>query len=383
VIAYLWVFLAAGGITFIATPPVRKLVVRMGAIDQPSDRKIHARATPTMGGLAMYMGLLGGLAVSRVLPFFKQMNAGSSEPIAALFACSAIVLLGSVDDLRGTSPLTKFTGQVFVAGLLILAGVQVTYFWFPGLGIVSVDPNLAVLLTISWVVAIVNAVNLADGLDGLAAGMVAIAAGSFFFYMVHSTGLFGNASAGALLAAIAAGAAIGFLPWNFNPARIFMGDSGSHLLGMLLAVATISGVGRNPFKPGRGDFAAFAIPILVPLIVLAIPFLDVLLAIVRRVRRRVGLGHPDKQHIHHRLLDLGHGYRRTVLLLYLWSALISGSALAVGLIGGKAIALIVVTAAVGIFLATAVPLLGKPRRTDVAGNGHRDKVEQAASGRVP
>jgi len=370
----------SAGVAFASTPLVRKIVVRMGAIDQPSDRKIHAKATPTMGGLAMYLGLLAGIGVSRVLPFFKEMNAGSSEPIATLFACSAIVLLGAVDDLRGTSPLTKFTGQIFVAGLLILAGVQVTFFWFPGLGIVSVDPNLAVLLTITWVVVIVNAVNLADGLDGLAAGMVAIAAVSFFVYMVHSISVFGEASAGALLAAIAAGVSVGFLPWNFNPAKIFMGDSGSHLIGMLLAIATISGVGRNFYKPGRGDFAVFAIPVLVPLVVLAIPFLDVLLAVARRVRKGVGIGHPDKQHIHHRLLELGHGYRRTVLRLYLWSALISGTALAVGLIGDRAVVGVIALGAVAVFLGTAVPLLARPKRTDVSGNGRRKPSDRTKTG---
>ena len=152
---------------------------------------------------------------------------------------------------------------------------------------------MSVLLTVLWVVAIVNAVNLVDGLDGLAAGMVAIASGSFFVYMVRSPSLFGDASAAALLSCITAGICVGFLPWNFHPARIFMGDSGAMLLGMLLAIATISGVGRNPIPPSGGDLAVIAIPLLVPLLVLAVPFLDVLLAIVRRAARR-GMGRPTR-----------------------------------------------------------------------------------------
>jgi UDP-GlcNAc:undecaprenyl-phosphate GlcNAc-1-phosphate transferase len=359
VTAYLWVFLACAGTTFIATPFVRRFVVRIGAIDQPSDRKVHPRATPTMGGLAMYAGFVAGLALSRFLPFFAPMNRGSAEPLAALVTCTAMVGLGAIDDKRGTSPLAKFTAQVFIGGLLILLGVQVVYFWLPGAGIVFVSSDLAVPLTIVWMVLVVNAVNLVDGLDGLAAGMVAIAAASFFVYMVRTPSLFGDASAAALLSVITVGICVGFLPWNFHPARIFMGDSGSMLLGMLLTIATISGVGRNPYPPSGGDLAAVAGTVLVPLLVLAIPVLDVVLAIVRRTRRGVGIGHPDKEHIHHRLIDIGHSHGGAVLLMYLWSALISASALAVGLIDGRLVVGAIVLAAVVLFLVTALPRLDR------------------------
>jgi UDP-GlcNAc:undecaprenyl-phosphate/decaprenyl-phosphate GlcNAc-1-phosphate transferase len=200
-------------------------------------------------------------------------------------------------------------------------------------------------------------VNLIDGLDGLAAGMVTIAAGAFFVYMVRAPSLFGSASPAPLLSMIAAGVCVGFLPWNFNPARIFMGDSGSMLLGMLVSLATISGFGRNPYPPSGGDLAVIAIPILVPLLVLAVPLLDVALAIVRRFRKGVGIGHPDKEHIHHRLMDIGHTHRGAVLLMYLWSALLSGSALAVGLIDGRLAVGAILTAAGVLFLITALPRL--------------------------
>ncbi|MGZ6546061.1 MAG: glycosyltransferase family 4 protein [Actinomycetota bacterium] len=356
-IAYLWVFLACAGTTFVATPLVRRLVVRFGAIDQPSDRKVHPRATPTMGGMAMYVGFLVGLALSRFLPFFSQMNHGSAEPLAALVTCTAMVGLGAIDDKRGTSALAKLTAQVFIAGLLILLGVQFVYFWLPGAAIVSVSADLAVLLTIVWTTLVVNAVNLVDGLDGLAAGMVAIAAAAFFIYMVRSLSIFGEASAAALLSVIAVGICVGFLPWNFHPARIFMGDSGSMLLGMLLTIATISGVGRNPYPPSGGDLAAIAGTVLVPLLVLAVPFLDVALAVARRTWRGQGLGHADKEHIHHRLMVIGHSHRAAVLLMYLWSALISGSALAVGLIDGRVAVGAIVLGAVVLFLVTALPRL--------------------------
>jgi UDP-GlcNAc:undecaprenyl-phosphate GlcNAc-1-phosphate transferase len=376
VIAYLWVFLVSAGATFLATPLIRRLAIRVGGIDQPSDRKVHPKATPTMGGIAMWLGLLAGLGLSHRLPFFGAMNQGSSEPLAALVTCTLFVVLGAVDDLKGIRALTKLTGQIFIAGVLILMGVQIVYLFFPGhVGIVFVGPDLAVPYTILWVVAIVNAVNLVDGLDGLAAGMVAIAAGSFFVYMVRTPSLFGQASAAALLSCVTAGICVGFLPWNFHPARIFMGDTGAMLLGMLVAVSTLSGVARNPLPPSGGEFAVIFIPILVPLLVLAVPLLDVLLAVTRRMRRGIGIAHADKEHIHHRLLDIGHGYRQAVLLMYLWSALIAVSGLAVGFIDGRLAAGAVMAAAVVLFLVTALPRFvdhrppADPPPLETGGNG--------------
>jgi UDP-GlcNAc:undecaprenyl-phosphate GlcNAc-1-phosphate transferase len=246
--------------------------------------------------------------------------------------------------------------------VLVLMGATLLYFWIPGLGVVVLDPDLAVPLTILWVVAIANAVNLVDGLDGLAAGMIAIAAAAFFVYTIRTPSTFGDVSPAALLSAITVGVCLGFLPWNFHPAKIFMGDSGSLLLGMLLAIATIDGVGLNPLPPSGGDIAAIAGVLVVPLLVLFIPFLDVVLAIARRTWRGQGIGHADKEHIHHRLMDIGHSHRRAVLLMYLWSALISASALAVGLIDGRTTVGLVLLAALALFLVTALPALDRWRR---------------------
>jgi UDP-GlcNAc:undecaprenyl-phosphate GlcNAc-1-phosphate transferase len=364
VTAYLLIFLASAGTTFVATPLVRRVVVRMGPIYQPNDRTVHAVPTPTMGGLAMYVGFLVGMAVAFLMPFFSDMRRGTPIPLAAVVTCTLMFGLGAIDDRRGTSALAKFTAQVFVAGLLVLMGGILLYFWLPGLGVVVLSADLAVPLTILWVVAVVNAVNLVDGLDGLAAGMIAIAAATFFVYMTRTPSTFGDASAAALLSAITVGVCLGFLPWNFYPAKIFMGDSGSLLLGMLLSIATIAGVGRNPFPPSGGDIAAIAGVLVVPLLVLFIPFLDVVLAIARRTWRGQGIGHADKEHIHHRLMDIGHSHPRAVLLMYLWSALISGSALAVGLIDGRATVGLILLAALGLFLATALPALDRWRRGD-------------------
>jgi UDP-GlcNAc:undecaprenyl-phosphate/decaprenyl-phosphate GlcNAc-1-phosphate transferase len=368
VIPYLIVFGASAGAALVTTPLVRRFAVRTGAIDRPSDRKVHPKPTPTLGGLAIYVGVLVGMGVSHLMPFFRQLHHVSSEPVAAILGGLVILVVGVYDDVRGTSPAAKAAGQVLAAGVLILLGVQLLYFWFPGQGILSLGSDLGVPLTVLWIVAMMNAVNLIDGLDGLAAGTVAIAAVAFFAYVYVSPGqtLYLHASTAALLAAIVAGSAVGFLPWNFNPARIFMGDSGAMLLGMLLAVATISGVGRTSAQPSGGDLAAFAIPIIIPVIVLALPFLDVMFAIARRIRSGRPVTHPDKQHIHHRLMDIGHTHRQAVLLMYLWSALISLAAIAVALINGRVLVGAILVATAVVLAATSLPRMRSTSRRAAA-----------------
>ncbi|HEY7756400.1 MAG TPA: MraY family glycosyltransferase [Actinomycetota bacterium] len=375
--AYLLIAVVSAGVTFAATPVVRRLSLRLGWIDRPSDRKVHPVPTPTAGGLAIYLGVLAGLVVVRFVPFLQGLYETSSDLDAVAIAGTLAVVIGVVDDTRGVSALGKLTGQVLVAGVVVLLGVQLLYFYFPGQGVLSLSSDLAVPLTVLWIVAIMNAVNLIDGLDGLAAGIVAIAAAAFFTYMVWpDAGEQVQASTTAVLSAIAGAAAIGFLPWNFHPARIFMGDSGSLLLGLVLAVATISGVGRELEGPRPGDLAVIAIPVLLPLLVLAVPFLDVLLAIVRRMRRGIGISHADKEHIHHRLMDIGHSHRQAVLLMYAWSALISGCALAVAFIDGQLLPAGIVL--VALVVAIVLPRLirdrtprGSDRPAPVAVNGGR------------
>jgi UDP-GlcNAc:undecaprenyl-phosphate GlcNAc-1-phosphate transferase len=330
VLPYLLVFGVGAVVTFATTPVVRSSALRLGWIDHPSDRKVHPKPTATAGGLALLIGVSAALLVARLVPSLREVFASTSDPDAAIVGGLVILAVGLLDDTRGLSPLGKLAGQILAAGILVLLGVQLLYFYFPGRDILVLSPDMAVPLTVLWVVGMINAVNLIDGLDGLAAGMVAIAAAAFFAYMYR-----GEPSTAALLSAIVAGSALGFLPWNFHPARIFMGDTGSGFLGLVMAVATISGVGRNLEGPTGGDLAVIAIPVAVPLLVLAVPFLDVLLAIARRVRRGIGIAHADKEHIHHRLLDIGHSHRQAVFLMYLWAALISTCALAVAFIDGR------------------------------------------------
>ena len=384
--SYLLVFAITAIVTFAVTPLVRALSSRLGWIDRPSDRKVHPKPTPTAGGIGIWIGLSAGLIASRFVPFLRDLFDTGSDLDAVAIAGAAIVVLGVIDDTRGVSALGKLAGQVLIAGVLVLIGVQFIWFYFPGQGLLSLSPDIAVPLTIIWVLLMVNAVNLIDGLDGLAAGIVAIAAIAFFAYIAWSPqGDAIEASSAALLAVIAAGAAIGFLPWNFYPAKIFMGDSGALLLGLVLAVATISGAVRNlngPPDETSGALAAIVIPITLPLLVLSIALLDVLLAIIRRMRRGIGIGHADKEHIHHRLMDIGHTHRQAVLLMYLWSALISGSALVVAFIDGTLLVGAIVGAAV--IVAAVLPKhirARSPRGSDrpVDGNGAGTPVSAVAT----
>ncbi|MEX2421104.1 MAG: MraY family glycosyltransferase, partial [Actinomycetota bacterium] len=277
---YLIVAAVTALVSFAATPLARRASLRFGWIDEPNDRKVHPKPTPTLGGAAIVVAVVVGMGVAFLMPQFREIFRLSSEPLAAVIGAVVIFLVGAYDDVRHSSVLGKLTWQIIGAALLVLMGVQLLYFWVPGQGILTLSSDLAVPLSILWMVAMMNAINFIDGLDGLAAGLVAIAAISFFLFVYRGPDLFAGTSPAALICAVTAGACLGFLPWNFNPAKIFMGDSGAMPLGLLLAVATIAGVGRNPFPPSGGDVAAFSIPILLPLLVLAIPFLDVALAVL-------------------------------------------------------------------------------------------------------
>jgi UDP-GlcNAc:undecaprenyl-phosphate GlcNAc-1-phosphate transferase len=347
----------------VGTPLVRRVAVRFAFIDRPSDRKVHPKPTPTLGGLALWFAVLVGFGAAYALPDFRPLFEASSEPVGVAVAGTIIVALGGYDDVRTLSVPAKVAGQILAAGILLLFGVQLAYFWFPGLGVLSLSADLALPLTLLWVLAMINAVNLIDGLDGLAAGVVAIAAAAFFVYAQQSGQLWGDSpSPASLLSVVVAGAAVGFLPHNFHPARIFMGDSGSMLLGLVLGAATISGVGRT-VEPTNSELAALAIPVAIPLLVLAVPFTDVVFAIVRRVRRGRPVTRPDKEHIHHQLLEIGHSHRNAVLLMYLWSALLAGSALAITYIRSRFLAVAMLVFVAVVLVGTSLPRMLRNGRT--------------------
>jgi UDP-GlcNAc:undecaprenyl-phosphate GlcNAc-1-phosphate transferase len=252
----------------------------------------------------------------------------SSELFGVVAAAAVLVVVGAIDDARSLRVTTRLAGQALAAGILVVSGVQVFYFWLPGVGILSLSNDFSTLLTIVWTLVLVNAVNLVDGLDGLAVGVSTIAAGAFFIYATASSE--GVVTTAELLTIIVVGAGLGILRHNFNPARIFIGDAGAYLLGLLLASATVSAISRTT-EPQFIDVAGFVVPALLPLIVVAIPLADAGLAIARRVAGRQHVFHPDKQHIHHWLLEMAQSHRQAVLVMYLWSAMLAAAALVLAL----------------------------------------------------
>jgi UDP-GlcNAc:undecaprenyl-phosphate GlcNAc-1-phosphate transferase len=366
-------YLLAAGVaalvTWLLTPAVIALARRIGAVDQPGDRKVHAIATPTLGGLAIWAGFLGALLVASRMDAFRELFVlapgpigflFSSEPVGVAIGATLMVVIGIVDDVLGLTAPAKLAGQIFAATVMTVTGVQFLWFWLPGAGNIVLSGDIGVPLTVLIVIVTVNAVNLVDGLDGLAAGLVAIGAFAYFVfsYRTSPSGLYaGGPTPAPLLAAITVGACVGFLPHNFNPARVFMGDTGAMLLGTLLAGATVTGIGRTA-QPQLGDGVALVIPVAIPILVLALPFVDVVLSIVRRIRSGAGVMKADKAHLHHRLLEIGHSHRKAVLLLWLWSAFLAASTVALSFTGPRRVVPVFLVVLAG----GAVLLLAQSRR---------------------
>jgi UDP-GlcNAc:undecaprenyl-phosphate GlcNAc-1-phosphate transferase len=359
---YLFIGFIAAIVTFAATPLVVRFSKRIGAIDHPSDRKVHANPTPTLGGLAILLGIVVAGVVASFMPEFEHLFVQSWQPLGIAAAALVIFALGVFDDFRPLPAAVKLSGQVFAAGLLFLVGVKMQYILTPR-QIIILGDDLSVLVTVIWLVAMMNAVNLVDGLDGLAAGIVAIAAASFFVYsfnLLQGTILDPVLPTAPLLAIIIVGTTLGFLRHNFHPARIFMGDSGSMLLGLVLGATTVLGVGRAPDQITSGPSVLLAYSALwIPLLVVAIPMIDALVAIVRRLRGRRSVFHADKEHLHHRLMDLGHGHRKAVVVMYVWSALAAGAGLAFRFLDRSAWVFALPIAVGAIVIYTLFPVLTK------------------------
>ena len=328
---YVLVGCAAATVTFLVTPLARWAAIKLGAVAWPRDRDVHAVATPRMGGVALFAGFALGLFVASRLPTLRATFIGTAPQVGWVLAAAAIVCaLGVLDDKFELDSLTKLAGQVLATGLMVTAGgVQLGSIWVPWSGgsTFTFDRNLGIPVTILLTVLTINAVNFIDGLDGLAAGVTAIAAIGFFVFSYHlaQNGWMTAAAAPTLLAAALAGACIGFLPHNFFPARVFMGDSGSMLIGLILSAAAITATTTSDpqaFITGFGSLPLY-LGLLIPISVLALPFVDLVLAVFRRVSQLRSPFAPDKRHMHHRLLEMGHSHRRAVLLLYFWSALLS------------------------------------------------------------
>ncbi|MER5669920.1 glycosyltransferase family 4 protein [Pseudonocardia alni] len=376
----LLVGLVAAVVTLLLTGPVRMLALKVGAVAWPRGRDVHVTPTPRWGGLAMFGGVLAGLLLSLQLPalrlaYFEQ----STEVVGVVVATGLLVGVGMLDDRYDLDALTKFAAQVTAAGLLVLYGVQWLTIWIPIGGdafltgsLLSLGQSQSVLLTVLVTVVLVNAMNFVDGLDGLAAGIGLITTLATAVFCVGLIGENGNDPAAfvpALLAVVLAGSCLGFLPHNFHPARIFMGDTGSMMVGVMLAAAVTSASGRIPLGDGGSttDILALISPVVVLVGIVFIPSLDLLMAVVRRTRAGTSPFSPDKMHLHHRLLQVGHSHRRAVLLVYLWVAVIAFGAVALALVPRTGLVL----AATGIalvvaFVASAVPHRSRMRTASAA-----------------
>ncbi|GAA4751131.1 MULTISPECIES: glycosyltransferase family 4 protein [Actinomycetospora] len=369
---YLLVGLCAAVVTYLLTGLVRRLAIRAGAIAVPRGRDVHTVPIPRLGGIAIYLGVVAGVFVASQLPVLRRAFDYSNETVAVLVAGGLIVTVGALDDRYGLDALTKLAGQATAAGVLVLMGVQWTAVYLPwgGTGgstgsVLLLGQDQGVLITVFLCVLLVNAMNFVDGLDGLAAGIGTIAATATCAFAL---GLLGqqngdvNAYPPALIAAVLAGACAGFLPHNFQPARLFMGDSGSMFIGLTLAAATTTASGRTNYSTtGATGALALVTPLIVVAAVVFVPLLDLLMAVVRRTRAGTSPFAPDKMHLHHRLLEIGHSQRRAVLLIYLWAGVLAFGAVALALIDNAFVVVWIVTVGVLVaVLASAVPRL-RPR----------------------
>src|SRR6516165_2589130 len=352
---YALVLLVTAAVTYVLTPLVRRVAIATRAMHEPRARDTHTRPTPLLGGLAMYGGLVAGLLLASRLSFVQDpfRSAGSRSQAGLLLAGGLVVVIGFADDRWGLSAISKLAGQVAAAGILVWSGQALPWLPLPNGGVFSLEPDLSVTLTILLVVVTMNAINFIDGLDGLAAGIVAVAALSFLAYSytliktIHST----SQSLPAVASALLAGMCIGFLPHNFYPARIFMGDIGAMLLGLLLAYGPISSTASldpalltNYAQNHPLDRYPTFLPLLVPAAIFVIPYADLMFAIVRRTRAGKPLMAADRQHLHHRVLSIGHSYRQSVLIMYLWAALFSVTVVSLSVVRTRLVVFVIATA---------------------------------------
>ncbi len=326
--AYVLVFVVAVVATFAVTPVFKWIASRFGIEAQPTDRGVHTTPIPYLGGGAMLVGFLAAMGVAWGTDSFPAMF-GEQGPQLLGVTLGAVILcgVGTLDDVRNVSAPAKTAGMVLGGAVMSLLGVSLLYFRVPVFDFLFVlGPDLAPLVTVLWVVGMANAVNFIDGLDGLAAGIVAVAAGSFFLYGHKLATLDGGVippqNPSPLVAVIICGICLGFLPHNFNPARIFMGDSGALMLGGLMAASTVL-VGGQTSAESSGQVFFFFAPLFIPFFVMGVPIIDTAFAIVRRTRKGMSPLQADKDHLHHRLMRLGHGHRRSVVILWLWTGLLS------------------------------------------------------------
>lgn len=329
---YIWAFLIALFVALIATPAVIVLAAKTGAMDAPDARKVHKGPMPRIGGLAIYCGFM--VAILAILNFAELTQEVANGVIGLLLGGTLIVIIGLIDDYKNLPAKVKLLGQIMAACVVVYFDVRIDVITDP-FGDYLYLEYLAAPATVFWIVGLTNTVNLIDGLDGLAAGVSTIASITIMLVALQE-----DVMIVALFTAALAGAALGFLRYNFNPAKIFMGDTGSMFLGFILAGISVIGAVK----------CTATIALIVPILALGLPIMDTTFAIIRRYRGGVPIFKPDKGHLHHRLLDLGFSQRQAVLLMYVISALLGLSAVALNEVSGGMSIVIVVCVLLVVFL---------------------------------
>lgn len=334
---YLLVFLIALFAALLLTPVVRKLALKIGILDSPGVRKIHLKPVPTLGGTAIYLAFLIAVLIFLVIAFSSSLKVNYQGIFGILLSGTLLLIIGIVDDIKGVSAFTKLLFQIVAASIAIYFGVKIEFITNPLNGIIPLG-TLAVPITILWIVGITNAINLVDGLDGLASGIAAISGVTLFIVALIT----GQPGAAMLMIALA-GVSLGFLRYNFNPAKIFLGDSGSLFLGYILATSAVLGVLKS----------ALVIALIVPVLIFGFPIMDTAFAILRRLKRGQHIFEADKRHIHHSLLEAGLSHREAVMAIYFACILLSLGALAMTAINNFVetliiLSVIVIIAAIGI-----------------------------------
>lgn len=325
-IFYILAFVVSAVVTWSLSVAIWKLGLKFRLYPAIRERDVHDKPTPRLGGVAMFLGILAAFVVASQVPWFHLVFAKPGQVVAILVAALIIVLIGVADDIWDLDWLTKLAGQIIAAGILVWQGVQLVT--LPIGGVTVIPPVLGLVVTVAAVVLVMNAVNFIDGLDGLVAGVAIIANGVFFIYSYLLARAVGEAeyfNLASLISAVLIGACVGFLPLNWHPAKLFMGDAGALLVGLLMATSAISVTGQidpNTLQSGK-ILAPALIPIILPVAILIVPLLDFLLAVTRRLRAGKSPFAADRKHLHHRLLDMGHTHFQSVLIIYGWTAVLS------------------------------------------------------------
>lgn len=370
---YLLTLAVAAAVTYLLVGLAGQFARRVGAVPLVRDRDVHDTPIPRMGGLAMLGGFLAAMLVAAFLPRLSRVFTDSADARALISAAIVICMVGALDDIFDLDALTKLAGQVLAAGLMVTQGLQLYWLPLPG-GPFVLSPAMGALVTLLIVLVTVNAVNMVDGLDGLAAGVIGIGAAAFFAYtylLSVGQGL-SRMTTPALATAVLTGICLGFLPHNIYRARIFMGDAGSMLIGLVLAAASIGLTARFDSQAlPDASFLPAVLPLLLPFAVIAVPFTDLLSAVWRRTRAGRSVFSADKQHLHHRLLDLGHSQRRAVFVMWAWAGLLAFGVVGVSLVGGAAWVVVLVLFGA----AVAMTVLG--------GRLSREHDPEQATGKVP